>query len=121
MSRSTPLKILADNRVILLKFFLHLSKAEQARRLQARLDDPAKNWKFELNDIKMRKHWRPFQLAYEDAINNCSRPHAPWHIVPADHKWFRDHVIAKTVVAALEKLNLKWPKPKEDLSQIRIK
>jgi len=114
-------KILTDNNVILLKFFLHISKAEQAKRLQARLDDPAKNWKFELSDLKMRGHWKAFQQAYEDAINLCSTACAPWHIIPADHKWFRDYVIAKTVVEALEKLNMKWPRPKENLSTIRIK
>ncbi len=114
-------KILTDNQTILLKFFLHISKQEQAKRLQARLDDPAKNWKFEMNDLKMRAYWREFEKAYEDALNCCSQPNAPWHIVPANHKWFRDYVIAKTVVSALEKLKMKWPKPKLDLSKIKIK
>jgi len=114
-------KILADNNVILLKFFLHISKKEQAERLQARLDDPKKNWKFELADLKMRALWKKFQQAYEDVLNRCSTPHARWHIVPADHKWYRDYVIAQVVVEALEKLNMKWPKPKENLSGIRIK
>jgi len=114
-------KYLTENNVILLKFFLHISKAEQARRLQARLDDPKKNWKFEMNDIKMRAHWKRFQQAYEDAINLCSTTCAPWHIVPADHKWFRDYVIARLVVEAMEKLNMRWPRPKENLKGIRIK
>jgi PPK2 family polyphosphate:nucleotide phosphotransferase len=114
-------KFLTENNVILLKFFLHISRAEQAKRLQARLDDLAKNWKFELADIKMRTHWKRFQLAYEDAINGCNPPCAPWHIVPADHKWFRDYVIARTLADALEKLNMKWPKPRENLKGIRIK
>ena len=114
-------KILSENNVILLKFFLHISKAEQAKRLQARLDDPSKNWKFELNDIKMRKYWNPFQQAYEDAINCCSPSYAPWHIVPADHKWYRDFVIAQAVVETLNGLKMKWPKPAEDLSKIKIK
>jgi PPK2 family polyphosphate:nucleotide phosphotransferase len=114
-------KILVENNVILLKFFLHISKGEQAKRLRARLDDPSKNWKFELNDIKMRRYWRQYQKAYEDVINLCSTPYAPWHIIPADHKWFRDYVVAKAVVEALEGLHMKWPKPKEDLSTIRIK
>jgi PPK2 family polyphosphate:nucleotide phosphotransferase len=114
-------KYLTQNNVILLKFFLHISKAEQARRLQARLEDPSKNWKFELNDIRMRARWKSFQQAYEDAINLCNSPSSPWHIVPADHKWYRDYVIAKATVEALEKLDMKWPRPKEKLSGIRIK
>ena len=113
-------KHLAENRVILLKFFLHISKAEQAERLQARLDDPRKNWKFETGDLAMRAKWPQFQRAYEDALNCCSTAWAPWHIVPADRKWHRDYVIARTVVEAMEKLKLKWPKPREDLSKIKI-
>ncbi len=114
-------KYLTGNRVILLKFFLHLSKEEQARRLESRLANPAKNWKFEINDIKMREHWDKFQTAYEDVLNHCSTPWAPWHIVPADHKWYRDYVVAGVVVEALEKLKMKWPKSREDLSGIKIK
>jgi PPK2 family polyphosphate:nucleotide phosphotransferase len=111
---------LVENRVILLKFFLHISKKEQAERLQARLDDKRKNWKFEMGDLDMRAKWSPFQRAYEDALNACSTSWAPWHIVPADRKWYRDFVIAGTVVDALEKLHLKWPKPKMDLSKVKI-
>ena len=114
-------KILAENNVIWLKFYLHLSKAEQSKRLEARIEDPTKNWKLELNDLKMRGYWSEYEKAYEDAMNNCSTPYAPWHIVPADHKWFRDYVVAKTLVKALEKLKMKWPKPKEDLSKLKIK
>jgi len=114
-------KILAGNNVIQLKFFLHISKDEQARRLKARLNDPAKNWKFEMSDLEMRAHWSEFQKAYEDAINCCSTSWAPWHIVPANHKWYRDYVVARTVVDALEKLKTKWPKPRVDLSKIKIK
>jgi PPK2 family polyphosphate:nucleotide phosphotransferase len=114
-------KYLADNKVILLKFFLHISKGEQARRLQARLEDPAKNWKFELADIRSRSHWKAYQLAYEDAVNFCSTPFAPWHVVPADHKWYRDYVVARTMVETLEGLQMKWPRPKERISGIRIK
>ena len=113
-------KHLTENRVILLKFFLHISKAEQAERLQARLDDARKNWKFETGDLAMRTHWPQFQRAYEDALNCCSTPWAPWHIVPADRKWCRDYVIARAVVEAMEKLKLKWPKLREDLSKIKI-
>ena len=113
-------KHLTENRVVLLKFFLHLSKPEQAERLQARLDDPRKNWKFESGDLAMRAKWTKFQRAYEDVLNKCSTSWAPWHIIPADRKWYRDFVIASTVVDALENLKLKWPKPREDLSRIKI-
>jgi PPK2 family polyphosphate:nucleotide phosphotransferase len=113
-------KHLAENRVILLKFFLHISKAEQAERLRARLQDKRKNWKFESRDLLMRARWPQFMRAYEDALNCCSTSWSPWHIVPADRKWYRDYVIARTVVDAMEKLKLKWPKPKEDLSKVNI-
>jgi PPK2 family polyphosphate:nucleotide phosphotransferase len=113
-------KHLAENRVVLLKFFLHLSNAEQAERLKARLQDRRKNWKFESGDLQMREKWSQFQRTYEDALNRCSTPWAPWHIVPADRKWYRDYVIARTVVDALEKLKLQWPKPREDLSKVKI-
>jgi PPK2 family polyphosphate:nucleotide phosphotransferase len=114
-------KMLVENNVVLLKFFLHISKDEQAGRLRARLQTPEKLWKFEMGDLKMREHWKEFQKAYEEAINRCSTPWAPWHIVPANHKWYRDYVVARTVVDALEKLKLKWPQPKEDLSKVRIR
>lgn len=114
-------KILTRNNVILLKFFLHISKEEQAERLESRLKDTKKHWKLELADLKMRAYWKDYQKAYEDAINRCSTHYAPWHIVPADHKWYRDYVIAQTLAVALEKLKMKWPKAKEDLSKIKIK
>ena len=114
-------KMLAHNNVIVLKFFLHISKDEQAQRLQARLDDPKKNWKFELSDLKMRGLWNDYQQAYGDVLNHCSTEHNPWHVVPANHKWFRDYVVARTVVKALERLKMTWPKPADDLSKIKIK
>ena len=113
-------KQLAANRIILLKFFLHISKDEQAERLQERLDNKHKHWKFEKGDLAMRSKWSKFMRAYEDAINRCSTPWAPWHIVPANRKWHRDYVVASTVVNALEKLRLKWPKSREDLSRVKI-
>ena len=114
-------KMLLQNNVILLKFFLHISKDEQARRLRARLEDPARNWKFELNDVKMRGYWNDFQAAYADMLNRTSTEYAPWHIVPGNHKWYRDFVIARVVAKALEKLKMQWPKPRTDLSKIRIR
>lgn len=113
-------RMLARNGVVLLKFFLHISKAEQAERFQARLDDPRKSWKFSKTDLEMRRRWGEFQKGFQDMINHCSTEHAPWHVVPADRKWYRDFVIAQAVVERLEALEMKWPKPKEDLSRIKI-
>lgn len=113
-------KMLGDNGVVLLKFFLHISKQEQADRLRERLENPTKHWKFSVADLKMRKRWGDFQNAYEDAINECSTRHAPWHVVPANHKWFRDHVVARATVDALESLKLKWPKCRDELARVRI-
>ena len=114
-------RALTGNGVLLLKFFLHISKEEQAERLHERLDNPTKRWKFSVTDLKMRGRWDDFQKAYEDAINRCSTKHAPWHIIPANRKWFRDYIVSKTVVEALERLKMKWPAAKEDLSRIRIR
>jgi PPK2 family polyphosphate:nucleotide phosphotransferase len=113
-------RMLAENHVVLLKFFLHLSREEQAERLQERLDNPRKQWKFSEGDLVVRKQWKTYADAYEDALNATSHPAARWHVVPADRNWYRDFVIAKTVVAAMESLNLKWPKHKLDLTKVRI-
>jgi len=104
-------KHLTANGVVILKFFLHISRAEQAERLKARIADPRKNWKFQPGDLKMRAHWPKFMKAYEDAINYCSTHYAPWHVIPADRKWYRDYIVAKTVVKALDAMKLKWPSP----------
>jgi PPK2 family polyphosphate:nucleotide phosphotransferase len=113
-------KILAANNVILLKFFLHISKEEQGNRFRARLKDPAKNWKFSRGDLGMRALWDKFMNAYEDAINECSTACCRWQVIPANHKWYRDYLVAQVVVSAIEELDLKWPHPKEDLSRIKI-
>ena len=112
-------KILCQNRISVLKFFLHISKEEQAERLKARLADPT-NWKFAPDDLRMRQHWDKFTKAYEDAINLCSTKYAPWHVIPANHKWYSDYVVSKIVVKALEEMNLSWPRPKTDLTKIKI-
>lgn len=114
-------RMLVENHVVLLKFFLHLGREEQAERFRERLKNPHKNWKFSEGDLTVRKHWDEYQEAYEDMLNATSHKAARWHIVPADRNWYRDFVIAKTVVKAVESLLLKWPKPKTDLSRIRIK
>ena len=113
-------KMLVANNVVLLKFFLHISKEEQAERFRARLEEPQKRWKFASSDLETRGYWDDYMRAYEDVINETSHKVAPWHIVPADRKWYRDYVVGKTVVAAMKRLDMKWPKPREDLSKIKI-
>jgi PPK2 family polyphosphate:nucleotide phosphotransferase len=107
-------QLLRHNGTVVLKFFLHISKAEQAQRLQARLDDPAKNWKFDPNDLKERALWQDYQHAYENALRHCSSAGAPWFVVPANQKWARDLAIAEIVVAALQALNPQPPQPDYD-------
>ncbi|MDB6093815.1 MAG: Polyphosphate:nucleotide phosphotransferase, family [Verrucomicrobia bacterium] len=114
-------RMLTENRVLLLKFYLHVSREEQAERFRERLADPAKYWKFSRADLTTRQRWADYVDAYEDMLSATSMPEARWHVVPADRNWYRDYVVARTVVEALEGLRLKWPKAKEDLSKIRIK
>jgi PPK2 family polyphosphate:nucleotide phosphotransferase len=101
---------LARNGVLVLKFFLHVSKEEQRQRFLARLEEPAKRWKFAMGDVAERKLWDKYQHAYEEAIRETSRPEAPWYVVPADKKWFARLVIAEAIVEAMEGLNLELPK-----------
>ena len=101
---------LARSGTLVLKFFLHISKEEQRRRFLARLDEPAKRWKFEMGDVAERKLWDKYMHAYEDAIRHTSRPEAPWHVVPADNKRFARLVIAESIVEAMENLDLQFPK-----------
>jgi PPK2 family polyphosphate:nucleotide phosphotransferase len=107
-------RMLCENNVVVLKFFLHVSRREQARRFRERLTDPHKNWKFSESDRATRKLWDDYAVAYEDMLNATSHPAARWHIVPADHNWYRDRVIAGTVERALAALKLKWPKGTDD-------
>jgi polyphosphate kinase 2 (PPK2 family) len=101
---------LARNGTLVLKFFLHVSKEEQRQRLLARLEDPAKRWKFSLADIAERKLWNRYMAAYQDMIRHTATGEAPWHVVPADHKWFIRLAVAGAVVKALEGLDLHFPK-----------
>jgi PPK2 family polyphosphate:nucleotide phosphotransferase len=98
------------NGTIIRKFFLHVSRKEQSRRMLARLDDPAKNWKFSAGDLVERAKWRQYQAAYADAIAATSTSHAPWFVVPADHKWFTSLVVADVIVNALEEMKLTFPR-----------
>lgn len=104
-------KLLVKNGTRIIKLFLHISKEEQRERLLARIEDPEKRWKFNRQDLEERKLWGNYRKAYEEAISATSTKHAPWYIVPADHKWYRNYVVAHEIVAALEDMNLKTPKP----------
>jgi PPK2 family polyphosphate:nucleotide phosphotransferase len=113
-------RYLARNGTVILKFFLHISKEEQRERFLARLEEPAKNWKFEMGDVRERALWGKYQAAYQEVIRHTSTRHAPWHIVPADHKWFARVVIGSTIVAALDKLDLHFPKvDKAEMSEFK--
>jgi PPK2 family polyphosphate:nucleotide phosphotransferase len=103
-------KMLVETGTTILKFMLHISKDEQKERLQARLDDPTKNWKFNPGDLEDREHWDDYQDAYEVILNRCSTEWAPWHIIPADRKWVRNAAIATIVKATLEQMDPQYPK-----------
>ena len=113
-------KHLTENGVTILKFMLHISKDEQKKRLQDRLEDPAKHWKFNPGDLEDRKLWGQFEAAYEEALTRCSTPHAPWRVVPADKKWRRNALIAAIVRGTLEGMDPQYPKATFDPKAIKI-
>jgi polyphosphate:nucleotide phosphotransferase, PPK2 family len=113
-------RYLAENNVVILKFFLHISKDEQKERLESRLQDPEKGWKFEAGDLKERGFWDRYQEAYEAMIDKCSTPHAPWFVVPADSKWYRDWIVAEIVHKTLKDLKPEYPMEQEGLDDIVI-
>ena len=111
---------LLDARTTIVKFYLHISREEQAERFRARIDEPDKRWKFRSGDLEDRKLWTEYQQAYEDALNETSTDRAPWYAIPADYKWYRNWVAANVIVEALEKMDPQYPQPEEDLSAIVI-
>ncbi len=113
-------EMLTENGTTILKFFLYISKDEQKKRFQARLDDPNKQWKFALGDLKERELWDDYIAAYEGALTECNTEYAPWHIVPANHKWYRNFIVTRTIVETMAAMHLKYPEPKEDLSNVTI-
>ena len=113
-------QMLALNNITVIKFFLHISKDEQKRRLESRLQDPDKRWKFSINDVNERQLWDDYQQAYEDAINNCSTAYAPWYVVPANKKWYRNLVIAGAIADTLEAMNPQYPAVEQELENIKI-
>jgi PPK2 family polyphosphate:nucleotide phosphotransferase len=113
-------EMLADNGTQIVKFFLYIDKDEQKKRFQERLDDPEKNWKFSPGDVEERKYWDDYMRAFEDAISKSSKKHAPWYVIPANKKWFRNLAVSEVLVDTLEAMNLQYPKPTADLSKIQF-
>ncbi len=113
-------KLLADTGTHVLKFFLHISRDEQRRRLEARLQNSNKTWKFNKDDLKAREKWDDYHDAYEDVFRLTNTPNAPWHIVPANNKWYRNLVITRAIVEAMESMDLAFPKPEKNLDDVEI-
>jgi PPK2 family polyphosphate:nucleotide phosphotransferase len=113
-------KLLYENRTTILKFFLHISKDEQKARLQERLEDPTKYWKVNPSDLKEREHWDEYCQAYEDVFRHCSSKHAPWYVIPANKKWYRNVAISAILVDTLQSLKMKYPKSEFDVSKMKV-
>ncbi len=113
--------LVTENDTTVLKFYLHISKEEQLARFKKRLDDPSRNWKISESDYTERDYWDDYTKAYEELLAKTSTKHAPWFIIPSDHKWFRDLAISQIIVSALEDLKMKRPPPSVDLKEIRRK
>lgn len=113
-------KVLRNGHLTILKFFLHISKEEQKERLESRLSDPRKNWKFQPGDLEERKLWKEYVKAYENALTMCSTAHSPWRIIPSDKKWARNALVARTVRETLEGMKLKWPEAQIDLAKVKV-
>ena len=113
-------RLLTANGTTIVKFFLWIDKDEQKARFQARLDDPAKNWKFRLGDLEERKHWDDYLAAYEDVLSRCSTDAAPWYVIPANRKWFRNLAITDILADTIETLKPAYPPTTEDLTNVVI-
>lgn len=113
-------RLLTDSGTTILKFFLHISKDEQKERFQDRLDKPHKQWKFDIDDVRKRKHWDQYQEAFEDMLNRCTTKHAPWYVIPANQKWYRNLAIAKTIVETFEELDLQFPPIQDGIENVVI-
>jgi len=112
-------RMLSNEGTAILKFFLHIDKKEQEKRLEARVDDPKKHWKLSMSDAKERELWSDYQSAYEDVLSKTSTPWAPWYIIPSNTKWYRNWVIAAILVETLKSLRLHYPEPPKDLRAIQ--
>lgn len=112
-------RLLHETGTTILKFFLHISREEQLERFQARLDDPNKTWKFSRHDLVKRQQWDEYQAAFEEVLTRCSTSYAPWYVIPADQKWYRNLAISRVIVDAIKRIGPKYPEPEvgvEDLS-----
>jgi PPK2 family polyphosphate:nucleotide phosphotransferase len=114
-------RMLSQNGVVILKFFLHISRDEQRERLVERLENPEKNWKFRAGDLADRAKWDDYTAAYRDALRKCSTPWAPWFVVPADSKSVRNYLITRKINEALRKLDLRFPKASKEVLSLKIK
>jgi PPK2 family polyphosphate:nucleotide phosphotransferase len=114
-------KLLYDNGTHILKFYLHIDPEEQLERFKRRIDDPARHWKISDGDYAERPYWDAYTDAFEDALNECSTRHAPWFVIPSNHKWFRNLAISRIVAETLESLNMAFPEPSVDIREIRRK
>jgi len=113
-------KTLVDEGTTILKFYLHIDKDEQKERLQARLDEPHKNWKFSLGDLEERKVWDQYTAAFEEALEKTSTESSPWYVIPANRKWYRNLVISSIIIEKLKSLNMSFPEAEDDLSNVVI-
>jgi PPK2 family polyphosphate:nucleotide phosphotransferase len=113
-------QLLADEGTTIVKILLHISKDEQKQRLEARLEEPHKHWKFRVSDLDARKQWDEYQEAFEEAVERTATAHAPWHVVPADKKWYRSWAVATIVTGVLEGMDLTWPEPEDDLGAVVV-
>ncbi len=112
--------LLAASGTTIIKLFLHISRDEQRQRFQKRLSDPDKQWKFSMGDLKVRERWDAYQAAYTDALARCSTAQAPWFVIPADRKWYRDLAVARIVAATARGMDPQYPAPEDDLSAVVI-
>jgi PPK2 family polyphosphate:nucleotide phosphotransferase len=113
-------QLLSTTGTTILKFYLHISNDEQRGRLQKRIDNPNKNWKFSVDDLEKRQQWSEYQAAYEEMLDRTTTPWAPWYVIPADQKWYRNLVIARAIVGSLRELNPQFPTPKMDLTAVTV-
>jgi PPK2 family polyphosphate:nucleotide phosphotransferase len=114
-------RLLVESGTRVVKLFLQISRAEQKRRMEERLTERAKQWKFHPDDLRKRGQWNEYRTAFEAMFARCSTEHAPWYVVPADRKWFRDFAISQVLLQELEQLPLRWPSPQPDLRSVRIR
>jgi PPK2 family polyphosphate:nucleotide phosphotransferase len=113
-------RLLVEEGATIVKFFLYIDRDEQRRRFQARLDDPDKRWKFRLGDLEERKRWDDYIAAFEDVLSRCSPDDAPWYIIPANRKWFRNLAVADILADTIDELNPRYPAPSEDLTGVVV-